>query len=147
MDPVYDEARTTYNFWAYGDFVNVPDPMWFRVTLRETPLERKGSLSFVGPLVTEKNPPPPGQHIGIMREPAQPKNGGFLGMASCPRYDTTTYKYEMKIVFESAKGGATVTPLVAAVSSIPGFVFEATPSKVIATYKQNNSEWLPFPKP
>ena len=62
--------------------------------------------------------------FGIIRNPANPQNATYTGVAQrVTRYDTTQWKYEVRIALENAQTG--------------GQIF---------LYKENNSEWIPLPK-
>ena len=123
LAPQLNGQTNKYDIVFYGNFTNVPAPLRIRVTLRETPVNGNPALTTPAPLVTDQTPVPAGQQAGITRTPNAPQNGSYLGTVTTARYNNVTYNYHVKIVFETSGGG------------------------VIHTYKENNSEWVPVPKP
>lgn len=121
--PNYNDRTNEYNFFGHGNFEKEPAPLWIRLTLRETALVGSEVNTFKAPLITEDNPAPQGYQSGILRTPLKPQTGSFLGYVSSKRYDTDAFKYEIKIEIVNAKG------------------------KVTSTYRENDSEWIPIPKP
>ncbi len=120
--PTHNERENRYDVVYYGDFENAPAGMQIRASLRETPLLVGAAKVVDFPLLIECTGFSSGVlQAGYMREPKKPQNGSFLGVGGFRRYDTTKFKYEVKIQFETATGG------------------------LISTYKENKSEWLPLP--